>query len=79
VVGQLNNAPLLIRLKKQLDDDKVPIDEGEIELLLKLRKLRNDVVHGRRSILPEPEDIEYAISIVARMLLCRIAGYKAVR
>jgi hypothetical protein len=75
-IGQLNNAPLLIRLKKSLDQEGVPIADGEITLLSKLRDLRNDVVHGRNSIRPEAEDVEYAVSIVARMLLFRVSNYR---
>jgi len=75
-IGQLNNAPLLIRLRKALDDDNVPIADGEIDLLWKLRNLRNGVVHGRKSELPAPEDVEYAISIVSRMVVYRVARYR---
>jgi hypothetical protein len=75
-IGQLNNAPLLIRLRKTLDDESVPIADGEIDLLWKLRNLRNDVVHGRKSELPAPEDVEYAVSIVSRMMVYRVARYR---
>jgi len=71
-IGQLNNAPLLIKLKAALDREGVPIADSELDLLWKLRQLRNDVVHGRNSTLPEPEDVEYAVSIIARMLLYRV-------
>lgn len=71
-IGQLNNAPLLIKLKASLDREGVPIADSELDLLWKLRQLRNDVVHGRNSTLPEPEDVEYAVSIIARMLLYRV-------
>jgi hypothetical protein len=60
-----------------MDDEMVPISDGEVELLWKLRKLRNDVVHGRRSDVPAPEDVDYAMSIVARMLVHRVARYGA--
>jgi hypothetical protein len=73
VVSQLNSAPLGVRLRDALDDENVPVSDGEIDLLWKLRKLRNDVVHGRRSELPATEDVEYAVSIVARMLVYRVA------
>jgi hypothetical protein len=73
LINQLNNSPLSVRLKKALDNDKAPITDGEMELLWKLRKLRNDVVHGRKSELPTPEDVEYATSIVSRMLVYRVA------
>ena len=47
----------------------MPIDDSELELLEKLRKLRNNVVHGRSSERPLTDDVEYATSIVARMLV----------
>ena len=72
-IGELSNPPLLVRLKKTLDDDRVPISDEEIDLLAKLRALRNDVVHGRRSERPITEDVEYAASVVARMIVYRVA------
>jgi hypothetical protein len=73
LLGDVNNAPLRVRLMQALDDDAVPLDSGELELLWRLRDLRNDVVHGRRSELPAAEDVEYGNSIVARMLVYRVA------
>lgn len=74
VVARANDVPLRIRLMRALDEDDVPIASGEIDLLWHLRELRNDVVHGRRSELPANEDVEYATSIVARMLVYRAAA-----
>jgi len=73
LVGNLNNAPLRIRLMQALDDEDVPMASGELDLLWRLRELRNDVVHGRKSELPAAEDVEHATSIVARMLVYRAA------
>jgi hypothetical protein len=76
VIGQLdrlNDPPLLVRLRAALDVDAVPYADGDIELLSRLRRLRNKVVHGRSRELPQAEDVEHATSIVARMLVYRIA------
>jgi len=73
LLAKVNDAPLRIRLMRALDDDQVSIVGGEVDLLWRLRDLRNDVVHGRRSELPAAEDVEYATSIVARILLHRAA------
>lgn len=73
LVGDLNNAPLRTRLMRALDIDGVLVTAPEIELLWRLRDLRNDVVHGRRSDLPVTEDVEYGVSIVSRMLVYRVA------
>ena len=56
-----------------MDADGVPIADGEIDLLWRLRDIRNKIVHGRKSELPAAEDVEYATSIVARMLMHRVA------
>ena len=77
LIGQLNSPPLMIRFKKAIQDDDVPVTDGEIDLLRRLRKARNDVVHGRESRLPAPEDVGYATSVVARLLIYRIARLSA--
>lgn len=73
MIGQLNSAPLRVRLNQAIKIDGVQVTDGEINILWKLRKLRNDVVHGRRSELPIREDVQYATSVVARILMYRIA------
>lgn len=73
-IGHFNDPSLMVRLRGLLDKEGVPITDGELELLLALRKLRNDVVHGRDSKSPPAEDVEYATSIVARMLVYRVAS-----
>jgi hypothetical protein len=75
----LNDPPLLARLRAVLDIDAVPYDDGEIELLSRLRRLRNSVVHGRSRELPQAEDVEHATSVVARMLAHRVARRSAER
>jgi hypothetical protein len=42
VVGRLNEAPLMVRLREALRQDNVTYTEAEISLLRKLRNLRND-------------------------------------
>jgi hypothetical protein len=79
LVGDINNAPLRTRLMRTLDIDEVPVAAAEIKLLWRLRELRNDVVHGRRSELPVTEDVEYGVSIVSRMLVHRVARLLAER
>ena len=73
LLSGLNNAPLRTRLMRALKDDRVPVLDGELDLLWRLRALRNDVVHGRSSEPPAAEDVEYATSIVARFLTYRAA------
>lgn len=69
VIGRLNDAPLMTRLRKALKQDSVPYDEEELTLLKKLRNLRNDFVHGRSRELPSEEDLRHATAVVNRMLV----------
>jgi hypothetical protein len=71
VLGQLNSAPLLIRLKEAIKNDNAPVTESEVDLLRDLRQLRNKVVHGKSRELPIVEDVDYATSVVARLLIYR--------
>lgn len=72
VLGLANEPSLRMRLTEALRHDRVPITPGEIELLNTLRAERNKAVHGRAAQLPEPERVDHAVSVVARMILHRI-------
>jgi hypothetical protein len=77
-IEALNHEPLALRLQRRLKQDAVLITEEELTLLDKLRKARNDVVHGRQvERVPTRDEINYGISIVARMLVHRVAALKA--
>jgi hypothetical protein len=71
-VAALNSPPLMTRLRAALTADGVPVSDGELGLLQRLRKLRNKVVHGRSVETPENEELEHAMSIVSRMLTYRL-------
>ena len=68
----LNHPALGTKLKVALTEDGVPLSRGEMELLWKLRDLRNAIVHGQGITIPETEDLDYATSMVARMLVYRV-------
>jgi hypothetical protein len=72
VLAMLNQPSLMFRLKLAIKTDQVPITETELSLLTRVRKLRNDFVHGRSSEEPTEEDVRYAIGIVNRLLVCRV-------
>lgn len=74
-IDNLNDAPLVVRLRERLESDGVPLSESERKLLFKtLRRARNATVHGRsEQRLPSREQIQRGVSLVARMLVHRIA------
>lgn len=71
VLGQVNFAPLLAKVRHQSENDGVPVSEVEWALIARLRSARNDAVHGRSSIedTPSVDDIRWGMSICARLLL----------
>ena len=73
--GELNRPSLMDRLRARLADDAVPVSGGETELLERVRTLRNDVTHGREpSVRVDREDLEHAVSVVARILVYSVAA-----
>lgn len=74
-IENLNRGSLRQRLERRLKEDAVLVTEDELTLLQELYDIRNDVVHGRSvDDPPERDKINYGISIVARMLVHRVAA-----
>ncbi len=73
MLARINEPPLMVRLRAALKEDDVPYVEEEISLLQKVRRARNDLVHGRSREAPSEADLKYAVAIVNRMLLYRVA------
>lgn len=74
-VRNLNNSPLVERLKAGLLVDGVVLSRNEEDLLfMKLRRARNDVVHGREiKAPPSRAEMNCGFGLVARMLVHRVA------
>jgi hypothetical protein len=74
-IGDLNRPPLGVRLDWRMREDGIPLGEGERDLLFRrLRRARNDATHGRpMQNVPSREEIHRGISLVARMIVYRVA------
>ena len=72
LVGRINEPPLLTKLRTALSEDQVPYTEEEFELLSKVRRIRNDFVHGRSRSLPSDTDLRLVVAFVNRMLVHRM-------
>lgn len=82
------NAPGSIRTKYQTEPDRgvgvliteedgVPYKEEELSVLQKVRRARNDLVHGRSREAPSEADLKYAVAVAKRMLLYRVTRLNA--
>jgi hypothetical protein len=76
LISSANEAPLLERLRRRIDQDAVPLSGEEDELLFgKLRKARNDLAHGREIDNPPTRgEMHRANSVAARIVLHGIAA-----
>jgi hypothetical protein len=75
MLGRLNEEPLRERLRRRLKSDAVPVTDAELKVLDDLREVRNAVTHGRDIEETIDRDaVNYGISIVARILVHRIAA-----
>ncbi len=79
LLAKINDPPLMAKLREAAIRDGAPIAESEYELLGRLRKARNDAVHGRTPKLPARENVDHAVSIVARLLVYRLARWRQQR
>ncbi len=68
---RLNEAPLVVKFKHQMNEEGVLFSEADIDNLLKLRKIRNNAVHGRGVGYVRHEDLKQGISFLARVITNR--------
>lgn len=73
-IDQLNDPPLMIKVWNELDKNNIELGDEEDEVLTKLRKLRNSVIHGKaiEEISDEEisdEDIGKFISIIEKLIV----------
>jgi hypothetical protein len=71
-IDELNSQSLFIRLKEALRRDGVPLTDDEIEVLRRLRKVRNPALHGEGRPEPAEGDLRRGLSIVARILMYKM-------
>lgn len=72
LLGDLNNPPLFVKFRRKIAVDAAPVSQPDIDLLSKLRKIRNDVVHGRSPDQPKTHEVNQGVAIVARILVYAI-------
>lgn len=71
-INRLNQLPLLTRLRAAVEVDGVPTDEDEWQLLQRLRRSRNALVHGASAdAAAAASDLKRAQALVARLLVYR--------
>lgn len=72
VIAEANATSLMTRLRRALAEDDVPCSEVEFELITRMRKARNDLVHGRPRDMPDAHEHDLAIAPLGRILAYRM-------
>ncbi len=76
-IGNLNQVPLLDRLRYLVERDGLPCSDAELDLLGKLRDVRNDAAHGRSAEVPSPEALDHATAVMCRMVAFKLWQHSA--
>lgn len=72
-LDNINLRPLLERLRLVSEAEGVALSEGEWQLIEKIRRARNASVHGAGARPPHPEELDLGVSLLARLLVFRVA------
>jgi hypothetical protein len=76
--GTINEAPLMARLRAALTMDHVPSTDDDLAVLRRLRRQRNDALHGRQRGRPTTNDLDLARGFVNRMIVFWAIGPRLV-
>jgi len=74
LLATINEAPLMTRLRAALAMDHVPFTEEDLTVLKRLRRQRNDALHGRQRGRPDSNDLDLARGFVNRMIVFWATG-----
>jgi hypothetical protein len=71
-IDQLNNAPLMARLRDFVSKNSIPFDDSEFKLIQLARKKRNDIEHGKGNVEIKRYELEKLQSLTERIILAKI-------
>jgi hypothetical protein len=74
LLNWIDQPPPKMALRTAIDREGIPVTASEFDLLFKIRKARNRATHGGEVEIPSDEDLDYACSILSRILVHRVSG-----
>ncbi len=72
LLGNLNDASLILKFNRAMEEDSVTLAQEELDILIKLRNTRNDFTHGKKVTMPSNADMLLARTVVNRVITARI-------
>lgn len=76
-ISDLNQVPLMARLRELVEEQGLPCSEAELDLLAELRRTRNDAAHGRAAEPPDADVIDQAVAVVSRLMITKLWRLRA--
>lgn len=77
IIGRLNEAPLLRKLRTAVTRDGTVITEAEFAALAATRALRNDLEHGRSLSGAQLDELDVATAVANRIIMAALAALAA--
>jgi hypothetical protein len=71
-IADLNQVPLMARLRHVIECEGLPCSDAEIALLAALRRVRNDAGHGRDARVPSRDELDEATAVICRLAVVRL-------
>jgi hypothetical protein len=71
-IAMLNDAPLMEKVRLFIERHKLDFRDGEWKLLQKMRRKRNDIIHGKRESDVSNQEIEKLRGMIDRILLANV-------
>lgn len=68
-IARLNDAPLMEKVRLFAERHRIDFRDGEWNLLRKMRRKRNDIIHGKKETDVPNEEIEKLRGMIERILL----------
>lgn len=68
-LSQLNSSSLQDRIWRLASSEGVFVSAGDREVIAKTRRFRNAMLHGAEAVALERDEVNYATSVVARLLI----------
>jgi hypothetical protein len=72
LLNMVDQPPPKAALRTAVDEEGIPVTDSEFDLLFKIRTARNKATHGSEVEIPSDEDLDYACSILSRILVYRV-------
>jgi hypothetical protein len=69
LLNMVNQPSVKMALKMAIDEEEIPISDSEFALLSRIRTARNRATHGAEVEVPSDEDLDWACSILSRILV----------